>query len=68
MYFNAVIVYITFIIIIDGRICIQIKLKLDTFLEILQLNKYYRGGNNCNENIAVGQSLPTWTTMVFRLA
>ena len=68
MYFNAIVVYITFIIIIDGRISIQIKLKPDTFLEILQINKYYKSGDNCNGNIAVGQSLPTWTTIVFRLA
>ena len=44
-------------IIIDGRICIQIKLKLDIFLEILQINKYNRGGDNCNGNTAAGQPL-----------
>ena len=39
MYFNAIVVYITLRIIIDGRICIQIsKLKPDIFLEILQIN------------------------------
>ena len=65
MYFNAIVEYITFRIIIDGRICIQIKLKPDIFLEILQINKYNRGGGNCNGNIAVGQWLPTWTTIVF---
>ena len=49
-------VYITFRTIIDGRICIQIKLKPDIFLETLQINKYEnRGGDNCNGNIAVGQ-------------
>ena len=42
-------------IIIDGRICIQIKLKPDIFLEILQINKYNRGGDNCNGKIAAGQ-------------
>ena len=47
--------HITFRIIIDGHICIQIKLKPDIFLEILRVNKYNRGGNNCNGNIAVGQ-------------
>ena len=51
MYFNAIVVYMTFRIIIDGRICIQIKLKSDIFLDILQINKYSRGGDNCNENI-----------------
>ena len=55
MYFNAIVEYITFRIIIDRRICIQIKLKPDIFLEILQINKYIRGGGNCNGNIAVGQ-------------
>ena len=55
MYFNTILVYITFRIIIDGRICIQIKLKPDIFLEILQINKYNRGGDICNGNIAVGQ-------------
>ena len=55
MYFNAIVVYITFRIIIDGRICIQIKLKPDIVLDILQINKYNRGGDNCNGNIAVGQ-------------
>ena len=55
MYFNAVVVYITFRIIIDGRICIQIKLKPDIFIKILQINKYNTGGDNCNGNIAVGQ-------------
>ena len=67
MYFNAIVVYITIRIIIDERICIQIKLKPDIFLEILQKNKYNRGDDNCNGNIAVGQWLPTWTTIVFRL-
>ena len=67
MYSNAIVVYITFRIIIDGRLCIQIKLKPDIFVEILQINKYNRGGDNCNGNIAVGQRLPTWTTIVFRL-
>ena len=55
MYFNAIVVYSTFKIIIDGRIRIQIKLRPDIFLEILQINKYNRGGDNCNRNIAVGQ-------------
>ena len=55
MYFNAIAVYMTFRIIINGRICIQIKLKPDIFLDILQINKYNRGGDNCNGNIAVGQ-------------
>ena len=55
MFFNAIVVYITFTIIIDGRICIQIKLKPDIFLEILQINKYNRGSDNCNGIIAVGQ-------------
>ena len=45
----------TFRILIDGRICIQIKLKPDIFLDILQINKYNRGGDKCNGNIAVGQ-------------
>ena len=67
MYFNAIVVYITFRIIIDGRICIQIKLKSDFFFEILQINKYNRGGDNSNGNIAVRQWFPTWTTIVFRL-
>ena len=67
MYFNAILMQ-TFRIIIDGRICIQIKLKPDIILDILQINKYSRGGDNCNGNIAVGQWLPTWTTIVFRLA
>ena len=52
MYFNAFMVYITFRIIIGGHICIQIKLKPDIFLEILQ-TKNNRGGDNCNGNIAV---------------
>ena len=68
MYFNAIVIYISFRIIIDARICIQIKLKLDIVLEILQINKYNRDGDNCNGNIAIGQWLPTWTTIVFRLA
>ena len=55
MYFNAIVVYNTFRIIIYGRICTQIKLKPDIFLEILQINKYNRGGDNCNGNIAVEQ-------------
>ena len=55
MYFNAIVVYVTFKIIIDGRICIETRLKPDIFLEILQINKYNRGGDNCNGNIAVGQ-------------
>ena len=55
MYFNAIVVYINFKIIIDRRIRIQIKLKPDIFLEILQINKYNRGGDNCNGNIAVEQ-------------
>ena len=42
-------------IIIDGRIRIQIKLKPDIFLAILQINKYNRGGDNCNGNISAGQ-------------
>ena len=54
MYFNAIVVYITFRIIIDGRICIQIKLKPHILLDNLQINKYNRGGDNCNGNIAVG--------------
>ena len=53
MYFNAIVVYLTFRIIIDGRICIQFKLKPDIFLDILQINKYNRGGDNCDGNIAV---------------
>ena len=68
MDFNAIVVYIAFRIIVDGRICIQIKLKPDIFLDILQINKYNRGGDNCNGNIAVGQWLPTWRTIVFSLA
>ena len=55
MYFNAIVVYMTFRIIIDGRTCIQIKLKPDIFLDILQMNKYNRDGDNCNRNITVGQ-------------
>ena len=55
MYFNAIVVCITFRIIIDRRICIQIKLKPDIFIEILQINKYNRGGDNCNGNIVVGR-------------
>ena len=55
MYFDAIVVYITFRIILDGRIRIQIKLKPDILLEILQINKYNRGGDNCNGNIDVGQ-------------
>ena len=55
MYFNAIVVYMTFRILIDERICIQIKLKPDIFLDILQINKYNRGDDNCNGNIAVGQ-------------
>ena len=55
MYFNAIEVYITYRIIIDGRICIQIEFKPDIFIEILQMNKYNRSGDNCNGNIAVGQ-------------
>ena len=47
--------YINFRIIIDRRICIEIKLKPDIFLEILQINEYNRGGGNCNGNIAVEQ-------------
>ena len=38
MYLNAIVVYITFRIIIDRRICIQIKLKPDIYFEILQIN------------------------------
>ena len=38
-----------------GRNRIQIELKPDIFLEILQINKYNRGGDNCNGNIAAGQ-------------
>ena len=68
MYFNAIVVYITFRIIIDRLICIQIRLKTDIFLKIMQINEYNRGGDNCNGNIAVGQLLPTWTTIVFKLA
>ena len=68
MYFNEIVVYITFRIIIDGRICIQIKSKPNIFLEILQKNEYNRGGDNGNGNIAVGQWLLTWKTIVFRLA
>ena len=55
MYFNAIVVYVNFRIIIDERIRIQIKLKPDIFLEILQINKYNRGGDNRTGNIAVGQ-------------
>ena len=55
MYFNAIVVYITFRIIIDGRICTQMELKTDIFVEILHINKYNRGGDNCNGNIAFGQ-------------
>ena len=55
MNFNAIVVYITFRIIIDGHIRIQIKSKPDIFLKILQINKYDRGGDHCNGNIAVGQ-------------
>ena len=40
---------------VDGRIRIQMKLKPDMFLEILHINKYNRGGDNCNGNIAAGQ-------------
>ena len=42
-------------IIIDGCICIQINLKPDIFVEILQINKHNSGGDNCNGNIAAGQ-------------
>ena len=50
MYFNAYVVYMTFRIILNRRICIQIKLKPDICLKILHINKYNRGCNICNGN------------------